>query len=273
MGWKELFYTSVTGKKTVPRRVFTTNNMRLKGEAIAVQICSKDSFMCNADEVELLYFKSCSKFKVYKTLNTLCLIACFAFFIVPYLMPLMKRLIPNEYVRAALLFLYVLFLIPGKIWYHNMYDYKMRCKLYRKILLEKRKQEFGDDIEGYNRYMDEMGDLLYMEEMTIVDPQIEFAFIGVINPSITPDKQLEQVRYKLEGQKKVKKISAIAAAVLAVLSSIDLIYYGKSTFAVMWGFVFAAAFFIILICMSRSSKKLRERKEELECLTEELMRN
>lgn len=267
MGWKELFYTSVTGKKAVPHRA--SSNMRVKGEAAAVQLCTKDNLMCNADEIELLYFKSCSRFKVYKTLNTLCLIGCFAFFLLPYAMPLMKQLIPDEYVRAALLFLYMAFLTPGKIWRCNMYNYKMRRMMYKTILLEKRKQEFGDDIEGYKRYVDEMGDLLYIEERTVIDPQIEYAFIGVINSSLTADKQLEQVRYKLEGQKKVKKLSAIAAAVLAVLSSVDFIYYGKANFAVIWGSVFAAAFFIILICMSRSSKKLKERAEELECMAEE----
>lgn len=263
MGWKELFYTSVTGKSTVPRRA--SSSMRVKGEAAAAQICVKDKFMCNADEIELLYLQSRSRFRVYKTLNTLCLIGCLAFFLLPYVM----QLIPNEYVRSALLFLYLIFLLPGRIWERNKYDYKMRRMMYKTILLEKRKQEYGDDIEGYKRYVDEMGDLLSIEERTVIDPQIEYAFIGVINSSITADKQLEQVRYKLEGQKKVKKISAIAAAVLALLSSIDFIYYGKATFAVIWGFVFAAALFIILICMCRSSKKLREREEELECLTEE----
>ncbi|MGN0608562.1 MAG: hypothetical protein ACI4J6_05115 [Oscillospiraceae bacterium] len=267
MGWKELFYTSVTGKSTVPHRASVS--MHVKGEAAAAQICSKDNVMCSADEIELLYLKSRSRFRLYKALYRACLIGCLAFFLFPYILPLMKRLIPSEFVRAGLLLLYFAFLVPGRIWERQMYDYKMRRMMYKTILLEKRKQEYGDDIEGYKRYVDEMGDLLSIDERTVIDPQIEFAFIGVINPSITADKQLEQVRYKLDGQKKVKKISAIAAAVLAVLSSIDFIYYGKANFAVMWGYVFAAAFFIILICMFRSSKKLREREEELECTLED----
>lgn len=268
MGWKELFFTSVTGKKNVPHRV--SNSMRVKGESVAAQICSKDSAVCNADQIELLYLKSRSRFRIYKTLNRICLILCFAIFILPVIMPLMKQLIPNEYVRAALLLPYFIFLCTGKLWVQYMHDYKMRRIMYKTILLEKRKQEFGDDIEGYKRYVDEMGDLLSIDERTVIDPQIEYAFIGVINTTLPADKQLEQVRCKLEGQKKVKKISAIAAAVLAVLSSVDFIYYGKANIAVIWGFVFTAAFFIILIAMSRSSKKLREREEELECLTEEI---
>lgn len=268
MGWKELFFTSVTGKKIVPHRL--SNSMRVKGASVAAQICSEHNAVCNADQIELLYLKSRSRLKIYKTLNMACLILGFAIFLIPFIRPLMKQLIPNEYIRAVLLIPYFAFLCTGKVWNQYVYDYKMRRVMYKKILLEKRKEEFGDDIEGYKRYVDEMGDLLYIDEKTVIDPQIEYAFIGLISTKLPSDKQLEQVRYKLDGQKKVKKISAIAAAVLAVLSFISFFYCGKANFAVIWGFVFSAAFFIILIGMSRSSKKLREREEELECMIEEI---
>ncbi len=82
MGWKELFYTSVTGKSTVPHRASVS--MHVKGEAAAAQICSKDNVMCSADEIELLYLKSRSRFRLYKALNRACLIGCLAFFLFPY---------------------------------------------------------------------------------------------------------------------------------------------------------------------------------------------